>query len=397
MKDEPVSFPGPGGARLAGCLRRPAGAPRAWALLAHCFTCGKDLRAARHISDALAAAGLGVLRFDFTGLGESEGRFADTSFVSNVDDLVAAATWLQETEAAPALIVGHSLGGTAAIAAASRLDAVRAVATIGAPYAPAHAAWILDSVREELETRGEAEIVLGSQRLRVGRKLLDDLEERSIARDLQQLRRPLLVLHGPRDQVVDVDNARELFLAARHPKSFVSLDTADHLLSDPADACYAGSVIAAWSNRFLPSEEVAEPPTADVPRGVVEVVTGEGLRTEVHAAPHLLVADEPRSVGGTDEGPTPFDLLLGSLGACTSMTVRMYASRKGWPLDEVCVQLAHERTGHGAERREVIESRIRLTGALTDAQRTRLLEIADRCPVHRTLDGPLELVTRALA
>ena len=398
MKEERVTFTGSTGHDLSGRLRRPTGQPRGWAVLAHCFTCGKDLRAARKITDALAEAGFGVLRFDFTGLGDSEGAFEETSFFSNVQDLVSAAQWLEETEAAPALMVGHSLGGTAVIAAAARLATVQAVATIGSPYSPSHAAWILDPVREQVEAAGKATITLAGRELCVGKELLDDLDRTSIERDLQGLRRPLLVLHSPQDTVVGIDNARDMYLAARHPKSFVSLDGADHLLSHPADAVWAGHMIAAWAGRVIP--EVDEP-TTRAKRGVVEVVTGAGFRSEVRAGPHRWVADEPVRVGGEDAGPTPYDQLLAALGSCTGMTLRMYADRKELPLREVTVTLRHERVHRDdceacegeSGRVDVIHRVIELQGELDDAQRARLLEIADRCPVHRTLEGPLEIQT----
>lgn len=398
MVEERISFTGTLGHTLAGNLRHPVGRPRGYAILAHCFTCGKDLRASHGLSDALAMAGLGVLRFDFTGLGRSGGDFEDTTFVSNVGDLVEAARWLEEAYEAPSLMVGHSLGGTATIAAAARLPSVRAVATIGAPYSPAHASWILDPVRHQLRQHGSATLTLAGREVRVGEELLDDLEQSTIAADLEGLRRPLLVLHAPLDDVVGVDNARELFEAARHPKSFISLDGADHLLTDARDAAWAGSVIAAWAERVLPVGD-DEP---EGQRGTVDVVTGVGFATEVRAGPHRWVADEPARLGGTDRGPTPYDQLLAALGSCTGMTLRMYADRKEWPLDEVTVRLRHERVhmddcegcSDGAPKRiDVLHRDIELVGELTEAQRARLVEMADRCPVHRTLEGPLEIQT----
>lgn len=403
MRGEEVELTGSAGTTLAGKLQRPLGAPRAWVLLAHCFTCGKDLRPARELAAALVREGFGVLRFDFTGLGQSEGDFAQTTFASNVADLIAAARYLEEHEQPPAVLIGHSLGGTAAVAAAVQLPSIRAVATIGAPFSPGHAGDLLEPVRDVLEADGEAEIELAGRRIRVGRALLDDLQGSSIESALGALRRPLLVLHAPLDRIVGIDNARELFVAARHPKSFVSLDGADHLLSAPGDARWAGEVIATWAGRVVPSApEVSAPP--DPPPGTVQAATAASLRTEVRAGRHRLVADEPTELGGTDAGPTPYDLLLASLGACTSMTLRMYASRKGWPLQEAVVTLRHERIHsrdcEGCEehprRIDVIARDIRLIGALTEAQRARLLEIADRCPVHRTLHGTLEVRTSLL-
>ncbi|MEN0062620.1 MAG: bifunctional alpha/beta hydrolase/OsmC family protein [Myxococcota bacterium] len=398
MRDERVTFEGSTGAILAGRLRRPAGRPQGWAVLAHCFTCGKDLRAARLITDALAIEGYGVLRFDFTGLGESEGAFTETTFLSNVADLVTAARWLAEREGPVRLLVGHSLGGAAVVAAAKELPDVRGVVTIGAPFDPSHAAHILAPVRETLKTSGEAEIELAGRTLKVGQALLEDLERSSIEEDLANLGRPLLVLHAPFDTVVGIDHARDMFLAARHPKSFVSLDQADHLLTDRRDAAWVGSLIAAWADRTL------DPPTADAPlaHGEVEAVVSSGFRTEIRAGHHRFVADEPPSLGGTDTGPTPYDLLLSSLGACTAMTLRMYADRKQWPLEEVIVTLRHERN-HAKDcagcaegesvRLEVIHRTLDVVGDLSAEQRQRLLEIADRCPVHRTLHSQMEVRT----
>ena len=401
MREERVTFTGSTGHELAGRIRRPTGTPRAWAILAHCFTCGKDLRAARRITDALAAAGFGVLRFDFTGLGHSEGDFEETTFVSNVEDLVQASRWLELAYEAPALMVGHSLGGTAVIAAAAKLDHVQAVATIGAPFCPSHAGWILEPVREKLLAEGSAELTLGGRTLTVGRQLLEDLESATVEEELKGLRRPLLVMHAPLDDTVSIDNARDLYTAAHHPKSFVSLDNADHLLTNPADAHWAGQVIATWAGRTIP--EVDNAPTSQGERGVVEVVTGESFRSEVRAGPHRWVADEPATLGGSDRGPTPYDQLLAALGSCTGMTLRMYANRKGLALREVKVTLRHERVhrtdceacdGEASTRIDVLHRVIELDGTLTEEQRARLLEIADRCPVHRTLEGPLEIETR---
>ena len=296
------------------------------------------------------------------------------------------------------MLVGHSLGGTAVIAAAARLESVKAVATIGAPYSPSHATWILEPVREEIEREGKATLTLAGRELCVGRDLLQDLQTTSIQEDVQNLRRPLMILHAPLDDTVSIDNAKDLYTAARHPKSFVSLDGADHLLTDPADARWAGRVIATWAERAVPEPDVS----GQAPeRGVVEVVTSNGFRSEVRAGPHRWVADEPVRLGGSDAGPTPYDQLLAGLGTCTSMTLRMYADRKKLPLREIRVTLRHERVHQqdsedceaGTARIDVLHRAIALDGDLTPEQRARLMEIADRCPVHRTLEGPLEVRT----
>jgi len=399
---ERVAFPGSQGGTLAARLDRPLGGERATALFAHCFTCGKDLAAAARIARRLAERGIAVLRFDFTGLGHSEGEFAHTDFSSNVDDLVRAADWLREQGRPPDLLVGHSLGGAAVIAAAERIPEARGVAVVGAPADPAHVTRLFTAERQSLEERGEAEVELAGRRFRIRRELVEDLEAWRLEPRLAELGLPLLVLHAPRDEVVGIDNARRLFEAARHPKSFVALDGADHLLSRAGDARYAADVIAAWASRQLPEEPEPRWPRAESGEVVVEE-TGEGRFAQaVAAGPHRLRGDEPPAVGGDDTGPTPYGLLLASLGTCTSMTLRMFADRKQIPLAGVRVRLRHEKihardceaceTASG--RIDRIEREIELEGDLDEATRQRLLEIADRCPVHRTLHGEVQIRSR---
>lgn len=400
MTSTPVTFPNADGQLLAGRLDLPsAGAPRAFALFAHCFTCSKDLRAARRIAQALTDDCIGVLRFDFTGLGQSEGDFADTTFSSNTADLVAAARWLAEHHQAPALLIGHSLGGAAVLRVAPEIPSCTAVVTIGAPAEPSHVGKLLRSSREEIEAEGEAVVELAGRPFRIRRQFLEDLEAADGIDRIGRLRRALLVLHAPRDLQVSVDNARAIFTAAKHPKSFVSLDSADHLLTDPADAAYAGRIIATWAARWLPPIE--GPDELDLEDHAVITATGaSGFRTEIRMGPWGLIADEPAALGGGDEGPTPYDLLTASLGACTSMTLRMYADRKGLPLEGVRVRLRHAKI-HARDCEECetttgrvdrIERSIELIGdELTDAQRQRMLEIADKCPVHKTLHNEVDL------
>ena len=397
-----VEFAGSGGHTLAGRLDRPAVRPRATALFAHCFTCGRDLTAASRIAATLAARGVAVLRFDFTGLGHSEGEFASTNFSSNVEDLIAAADYLRAEHEAPSLLIGHSLGGAAVLAAAARIPEARGVATIAAPSDPGHVRRLFGASAAEIEERGEARVELAGRRFTVRRQFLDDIAEQSLEAHVAGLRRALLVLHAPGDEIVGVENASRIFLAARHPKSFVSLDDADHLLSRRADAEYAASVIASWAERYLP-EQIAVSARCAEPGEVVVVESGDGpFAQAIAVGPHQLVADEPESVGGRDTGSTPYGLLLAALGACTTMTLRMYADRKGVPLDGVAVHLRHEKI-HARDceecesetgRIDLIEREIELEGALDDPQRARLLEIADRCPVHRTLHGEISVRTR---
>lgn len=402
IRNESVNFTGALGDTLAARIDRPLGPIRGFALFAHCFTCSKDLAAARRIAAGLAERGIAVLRFDFTGLGHSDGEFANTSFASNIDDLVAAADWLRAERQAPAILVGHSLGGAAVLAAAERIPEVKAVATIGAPADPAHVVHNFGERLADIERDGEAEVELAGRRFRVRKTFLDALKDHGLEAIVARLRRDLLIFHAPLDQTVGIDNATLLFVAARHPKSFVSLDKADHLLTRPEDAAYVAAVLSGWAERFLPTPEPAEVPTAEGEVAVVDA--GEGLFPQwVIAAGHRLRADEPAKVGGTDSGPAPYDFLLAALGACTNMTLKMYAGRKGWRLDRLETRLRHDRvhaedcadceTKEGMVDR--IERHITIDGPLDDAQHAKLLEIADKCPVHRTLHGPISIITRA--
>lgn len=416
MRSERITFENGRGERLTGQIERPASSepPIAWAVFAHCFTCTRNLRAARVITRALAARGYGVLRFDFTGLGESEGEFADTNFSSNVDDLLAAVAWLSAREAFPALLIGHSLGGAAILKAADELPDVRAVATIAAPYDPAHVTRLLGASRAEIDAAGEAEVQLAGRPFRIKRQLVDDLErEGPPAQRIARLRKALLVMHAPHDDTVSIENATQIFVNAKHPKSFVSLDDADHLLSREADAEYAAHVLGAWAERFvgeraLRPEAVHRAESASA-AGLVDdafdvvAVTGQGYRTELAAGEHRFLADEPAGVGGTNAGPTPYELLSAALAACTSMTLRMYADRRQLPLEQVAVKVRHEKV-HAKDcedcearggRIDVFHRQISLQGPLDDAARRRLLEIADRCPVHRTLEGEVRIRTDA--
>lgn len=402
MPSTRIEFTGSQGHALAGRLDTPDCTPRAWAVFAHCFTCSKDSKAAAYVARALAEAGFGVLRFDFTGLGGSGGDFANTHFSSNVDDLVAAADWLRTEHAAPALLVGHSLGGAAVLAATHRIVEARAVATIGAPFEPAHVTHQLGASLPVIESEGQAQVTLAGRPFTIRRSFVDDVTGQPQADRIANLGRALLVLHAPGDRVVPVDNARRIYEAARHPKSFVSLDGADHLLTEQRDARYAATLIAAWAGRYLPGPEVAA--AAPLPPGVV-VVSERGtgaFAVSIQAGRHSLIGDEPQAVGGDDLGPSPYELLLGALGECTVMTLRMYARQKQWPLESARVTLNHQKIHAadcaGCETREGkidrIDRLIELQGPLDEAQRARLLEIADKCPVHRTLHSEVQVVTR---
>lgn len=398
MSYERVEFTNQDGTPLAARLDRPSqGVPDAYALFAHCFTCSKDLRSVGAISRALNRQNIGVLRFDFTGLGESEGDFSETNFSSNVGDLTAAAQFLDEQYQAPRILVGHSLGGAAVLQAAHRIPSAEAIATIAAPYDPEHVTRLLDDALEEIKTRGEARITLAGRSFTIRKQFLDDLAATKMEKTIRTLDRALLLFHSPVDQTVGVENAARIFEAARHPKSFVSLDDADHLLTDVTDAEYVGTVLGAWARKYVEIEDEEAAPA----EGQVVTETEDEYRTEIRAGKHALVADEPESVGGGDAGPTPYDYLLAGLGSCTGMTLRMYADRKDWPLEEATVHLSHEKV-HAEDcdhcetkegRVDHIKREIELAGDLTADQRQRLLEIANKCPVHRTLHSEIDVET----
>jgi putative redox protein len=394
VHSEKITFAGALDAELAARLDKPEGPVRAAAILAHCFTCSKDIAAARRISGRLAALGIAVLRFDFTGLGHSAGEFASTNFSSNVADLLAAATWMEARGMPPQLLIGHSLGGAAALKAAPQIASLRAVVTIAAPMDPSHVTHNFGGKIDEIRANGSAEVTLGGRPFEIRRQFLDDISEASLADALPRLGAALLVLHAPRDEVVGIDNAAKIFIAARHPKSFVSLDDADHLISREADAEYVGGLIASWSARYL--DLAPEPVRSETPEGVVRVAEAEasGFRQDISVGGrHQLVADEPLAMGGTDLGPSPYQLLSAALGACTTMTIRLYARRKTIALTHVVCDVthnkAHKEDCEDCEKRgpkvDVFRRRIRLEGDMTEGERAALLAIADKCPVHRTL------------
>jgi putative redox protein len=402
MQLQKFDIPTPGGHRLAALLDLPLdGKPLAYALFAHCFTCSKDLRAVYHISRALTRERIAVLRFDFTGLGQSGGDFGDTSFLSNVQDLITVADFMEASFEGPRLLIGHSLGGAAVIRAAAAIDSCRAVVTIAAPADPRHVAKTLGSAAQIISATGEADVTIAGRTFTVRKKFLDDLENVDPDAAIRNLNRALLIMHSPKDDTVGIENAARIFQTARHPKSFVSLDEADHLLSKVNDSRYAGAVIAAWARRYIdPSTEATASPPHD---NRIAARTGPGgFLTEIQVNRHNLVADEPAAVGGTDQGPTPFDLLVAALGACTSMTLRMYADRKRWPLEAATVRLKHAKIhASDCESCEIkegmldrIEREIEIEGPLDAEQKQRLLQIADRCPVHRTLTSEVEIKTQ---
>lgn len=394
MPSEKVTFPGHSGDQLAARLDMPDGPHLATALFAHCFTCSKDIPAARRISQRLAAMGIAVLRFDFTGLGHSDGEFANTHFTSNTEDLVKAADYLTSRNMAPALLIGHSLGGAAVLKAASEIPSVKAIATIGAPFDPSHVVHNFGDKLAEIAREGEAQVDLGGRPFLVKQSFVDDVSAANLAPAIAHLKRALLILHAPRDMIVGIDNASQIFLAAKHPKSFVTLDHADHLLTRAEDADYAAQVIATWVRAYVPLPHPAPPIGA--PEGITRVTEADaaGFLQDISAGPtHHALADEPLAYGGTDKGMSPYQLLAAGLGACTSMTIRMYARRKKWPLTGVSVDVTHDKvhaqdceTCEGGAKIDKFTRLIRLDGDLDNAQRTSLMAIANKCPVHRTLE-----------
>ena len=392
MTTERFTFPGHDGAALAARLDLPDGPRLATALFAHCFTCGKDIAASRRIAGRLASTGIAVLRFDFTGLGHSGGEFANTTFTSNVGDLVAAAAALGERGMVPDLLIGHSLGGAAVLRAAAEIASAKAIVTIGAPFDPGHVTHNFGAALEVIEAEGRAEVSLGGRPFTIGREFVRDVASENLAPAIAGLHRALLVMHAPRDAIVSVDNAAKIFTAAKHPKSFVTLDGADHLVSRADDAEYAAEIISTWAARYLELADPAPPPGA--PEGVVRVSESDpnGFLQDIAAGPHHhAIADEPTAYGGTNQGMTPYGFLAAGLGACTSMTIRMYARRNKWPLSHVSVDVTHDKlhikdAEGGTGKADHFFRSIRLEGDLDADQRAKLLEIADKCPVHRTLE-----------
>lgn len=400
MPTERLTFTGHDGHELSARLDMPDGPHLATALFAHCFTCSKDIPAARRIAARLAAQGIAVLRFDFTGLGHSEGEFANTSFATNLDDLKSAAGALADRKMAPDMLIGHSLGGAAVLRAAADIPSARAVVTIGAPFDPAHVTAHFSEAIETICREGEAQVDLGGRPFTIKRQFVEDISMHDLRDAVSHLKKALLVLHAPRDSVVAIDNAADIFRAAKHPKSFVTLDDADHLISRPEDAEYAAGVIAAWAMRYLKLTPPAPPPGA--PEGITRVSEADpaGYLQDITSGPsHHALADEPLAYGGTNRGMSPYGFVAAGLGACTSMTIRMYARRKGWPLAHVRVDVSHAKVhaqdaGAGSnEKIDAFRREIFLTGDLSDDQRARLMEIADRCPVHRTLERSSTITT----
>lgn len=400
MKLSDYTFPNQEGQLLSAHMQWPANQePHSYAIFAHCFTCGKNLNVVRHISTVLANRGFAVMSFDFTGLGESEGTFEESSIAANVTDLVSAAEFLETKFQPPALLVGHSFGGAAVILAAKQIQSVRAIATLGTPADLHHIKHLLGDYQSQLTNKGTATVSIAGRPFTIKSQFIEDLQRFSIAFTLSTLKKPLLILHSPQDEIVSIDNASIIYQAARHPKSFISLDGANHLLSKKEDSHYAAEIIATWAYRYL---SINEP---NIPETIHQTVAtlgdkSSGYTTLIKAGRHYITADEPESVGGRDYGPSPYELLSASLATCTAMTLRMYANRKELNISEIKVHVNHNKQ-HSKdcatnERIDQFERIIEINGNLDEAQKVRLIEIADKCPVHRTLKSEIEITTKLL-
>jgi len=400
MELRKLTFKNKDGDTLVGQLELPIDRhPHNFALLAHCFACNRDLSALEHISGALTANGFGVFRFDLTGLGESEGDFSDTTFSGKMEDLIVAAEYLKEHHQAPTLLVGHSLGGTAALYAVPDIPSIKAVATIAAPSSAKHIKQLLKGSLEEIEKRGAATVKLGEREFTIKKQFLDDLDRTPLPKILKVLKRSILIMHSPQDNLVSIKNAEDIYLAARHPKSFISLDGADHLLTDADDSQYVGQVISKWAVRYLNIEKEKRPDTEH--QVIASLDAADGFTTRMKIGNHYQTADEPIKAGGNDFGPSPYELVSAGLSACTAMTLQMYAKRKQWHLENVEVHTSHlkvhsddcEDCESPTAKLDTFERELKLTGDLDKEQRKRLLEIADKCPVHKTLHATVRVNT----
>ena len=403
MNIQKITFQNNEGQLLSGRIELPATQqPHNFVIFAHCFTCTKNLSAVKNISRALTSQGFGVLRFDFTGLGESDGDFEDTNFSGNVEDLVSASKFLETNFMAPSLIIGHSLGGAASIFAASQIDSIKAVATVGAPSNPKHVQNLLRSSIEDIKNNGKAVVNLSGRDFTIKKQFLDDLESQSLPEIAKHLKKALLVMHSPQDTTVNIKNAEDIYKSARHPKSFISLDGADHLLSNKQDSIYAGDIIASWAKRYVNFTNEQQLKTKH--QVVASLDAEDGFTTQMKVGNHIMIADEPTSYGGNDFGPSPYELVSAGLSACTAMTIQMYAKRKGWLINNVEVHTSYDKThaedcencDENSAKIDTFNREVKLDSNLDEKQIKRILQIADKCPVHKTLHSETQVLTNLI-
>ena len=378
--------------------------PNYYAIFAHCFTCSSSLGAVRNISRALTNDGFGVLRFDFTGLGRSEGQFTDSHFSANVEDLIDVHNYMSNNFSAPGLLVGHSLGGAAVLVAASQIETVKAVATVGAPANVSHVKHLFSHGIEAVKEKGEVEINIGGRPFKINQDFIEAFDNTDLPSIVKQLRKPLLIMHSPFDKIVGVENAQELYHNAHHPKSFVSLDDADHLLTEEKDSKYVGDIIGTWAKRYFPKvENIMLETEGEQLVGHLNILE-DNFTTSIQTKNHTLIADEPASIGGSDFGPSPYEYLNAGLAACTVMTLKMYAERKKWDLQEVFVYISHSRVHSNdlnvsvdkSKYLDHISKKLKFVGNLDIQQKERLKEIASRCPVHKTIASQVVFNTQII-
>ncbi|MFT4780963.1 MAG: putative OsmC-like protein/pimeloyl-ACP methyl ester carboxylesterase [Psychroserpens sp.] len=402
MKNQKLKVINKKGHKLQAYLELPANQkPNYFAIFAHCFTCSSSLSAVRNISRALTNHGFGIVRFDFTGLGRSEGEFADSHFSANVDDLIAVSDFIKEHYEAPSLLVGHSLGGAAVLVAASKLDNIKAVATVGAPATISHVKHLFSHGIDDIKNKGRVAVNIGGRPFKIDEEFVSDFDKTDLPAVVKALRKPLLILHSPTDTIVGIKNAEQLYNNAHHPKSFVTLDDADHLLSKTRDSSYAGDIIGAWVKRYFPQQENKMLDTSGEQLVAHLNLKEDNFTTTIQTAKHNFIADEPDSVGGDDFGPSPYDFISAGLAACTVMTLKIYAERKKWDLQEVYAHITYSKK-HSDDlmldvdkptRIDHLSKKLTFIGDLDESQRQRLKEIASKCPVHKTLQSEVIIDT----
>jgi uncharacterized OsmC-like protein/pimeloyl-ACP methyl ester carboxylesterase len=405
MKSTKLNIKNDKGFTLHAYLELPANQkPNHYAIFAHCFTCTSSLSAVKNISRALTNYGFGVVRFDFTGLGKSEGEFADSHFSANVEDLIAVSDYMFSNYKAPSLLIGHSLGGAAVISAAAKLENIKAVATIGAPATISHVTNLFSHGIDEIKDKGEVEVNIGGRPFKINNEFIDDFSKTDLLSIVKNIRKPMLILHSPTDTIVGIKNAEQLYQQAHHPKSFVSLDNADHLLSKSEDSNYAGNMIGVWVQRYFNAQENEMLETKGEQLVGHLNLLENNFTTSIQTKKHTMIADEPASAGGDDFGPSPYEYLNAGLVACTAMTLKLYAQRKNWDLQEVFVYVTHSRKHSDDLGIEVnkpsyldhISKKLKFVGNLDETQKQRLKEIASKCPVHKTIASEVVFETIVL-